>query len=715
MASMIKCPTCGLALSEAHTTCPYDGTPLAGELDRTMDDPDLSGAQPGSEAPAPQLRPRPSGQKPIPGAASAAPVEAMARRSRELPARPAVVAELSAEPLPSGSEKTVVRSQPQAPPEHDPLIGQQLGEYVVKERIGMGGMGLVYRGEQPLIGKPVAIKILRPDVLDKAIHMERLLSEARAVNAVRHRGIIDIFSFGQTPDGRQYFVMELLDGMPLESYIAERGVLTPQEAIGISEEILAALHAAHEAGVIHRDLKPNNIFRVKQPGGGFYVKVLDFGLAKLGKSAAPATSSPQSVTGLLIGTPEYMAPEQIRGAEVTPKTDLYAFGIIAFQMLTGRMPFNATTPAECLVMHLHQAPPAPIDVQPDVPQALSDLVLALMAKDPAARPSMADVRAQLKRIGRALAQISTDVDDVQPPGPPPPAPRAVPSVPPKAQLRPSLPPARMSGARFVDTLAAPAAQLAPQLPASATDSEGALPESLSETLPESASDHDLAPAAAQAQLLASEAPTVSQDGEAITAPEWEPLPSEPTTDPDLKLLRAGRGKVIVLLALAVALIALGAAVALRPSSDDGLAPVPISAPAVPEKPVAAGNSVPAKDPAPPSPAAGPTQATPAPRAESAPPAQDPQAKAVLAAGSAPASSGSKVHPGPRAEVRDEKKQLLAYIDQLEHQLKSASLSEDERRDARSFLKKARLRAQDPQLRADVYGNLRVWERQYLRR
>jgi len=304
--------------------------------------------------------------------------------------------------VPSGLDDTVQR---------DPLLGLRLGEYVVRERIGVGGMGLVYRGEQPVIGKPVAIKILRPDVVDKPIHMERLLAEARAVNAIRHRGIIDIFSFGQTPDGRQYFVMEFLEGTALDTYIAERGVLTPQEMLGFSEEILAALAAAHEAGVIHRDLKPNNIFLVKPPGGGKYVKVLDFGLAKLSNSAE--VGSPQTQAGLIVGTPEYMAPEQIRAEPVSAKTDLYAFGILAFQMLTGQLPFTANSPAEYLVRHLERTPPAPIELMPDIPPELSELVVSLLAKDPKDRPAMAQVRAVLRQISQNLVRGSNEAYPTQ--------------------------------------------------------------------------------------------------------------------------------------------------------------------------------------------------------------------------------------------------------------------------------------------------------------
>jgi serine/threonine-protein kinase len=282
----------------------------------------------------------------------------------------------------------------------DPLIGMQIGEYLIQEQIGIGGMGIVYRGEQPVIRKQVAIKVLRPEVGDQSLYVERLLAEARAVNSIRHRGIIDIFSFGKMPDGRQYFVMEYLEGTPLDTWLASRGLLPVQDALRLADELLDALSAAHKAGVVHRDLKPNNIFLVRQPGGGSYVKVLDFGLAK--QMAGEQVASQQTLNGLIIGTPEYMAPEQVRGDPVSTKTDLYAFGIILFQLVTGQLPFNARVVAEYLVHHLEHTPPSPLTLRPELPPALAQLVLMLLEKDPRARPTAEQVRGALQEIADGL-------------------------------------------------------------------------------------------------------------------------------------------------------------------------------------------------------------------------------------------------------------------------------------------------------------------------
>ena len=278
----------------------------------------------------------------------------------------------------------------------DPLIGQPVGEYRIDERIGTGGMGIVYRATQPLIGKQVAIKILRPEIATDPEQMKRLLEEARAVSQIHHRGIIDIYGFGRLPDGRQYVVMEHLSGQTLEEAIARGDGVPLEEALHILDEILSALGAAHAAGVIHRDLKPSNIFLVHQSDGSLNVKVLDFGLAK---RSDPASPSPQSRLSLMVGTPEFMAPEQARGERVGPATDLYAVGVIAFELFTGKLPFTGATPIEIVLQHMDKPAPAPSSIAPRVPPAIDAFVLSLLAKRPADRPPSAElVRQALRRI-----------------------------------------------------------------------------------------------------------------------------------------------------------------------------------------------------------------------------------------------------------------------------------------------------------------------------
>jgi serine/threonine-protein kinase len=286
----------------------------------------------------------------------------------------------------------------------DFLVGKQIGEYVVRRRIGNGGMGVVYEGEHPAIGRKVAIKILRPDA-SEGVRSRELLAEARAASAIRHRGIIDIFGFGTLKGVGQYLVMEYLNGRPLDEVIMDQAPMPPGEVIRILDEVLAALSAAHAEGVIHRDLKPGNVFLVRESNGSVYVKVLDFGLAK--RSEAPGGNTPQTRASMIVGTPEYMAPEQACGQPVGPRTDLYAVGIIAFEMLTGRMPFQGASAMEVAMQQVQSPPPTLSSLVPDIAPELEELVLRLLAKKPAQRPASAEaVRRELKAIARRVVDAT---------------------------------------------------------------------------------------------------------------------------------------------------------------------------------------------------------------------------------------------------------------------------------------------------------------------
>lgn len=279
----------------------------------------------------------------------------------------------------------------------DGLISKQVNDFVIEERIGEGGMGVVYRAAHPLIGKQVAIKVLRSEVVHQQ-QVERLLVEARAVNAIRHPGIIDIFGFGQLPDGRPYIIMELLQGQSLASVLQQRSRLSPNIAVWILDQLLSALGAAHAAGVVHRDLKPGNVFLADARDGSRVVKLVDFGVAKLVREQV----GPATVTGAILGTPEYMAPEQIRGNTISAATDLYAVGVMAFQMLTGERPFKGDQ-LQVLFAHVEQPPPRPSSLAPGIPSELDAIVLRLLAKHPAERPESADaVRRALKLIPPSL-------------------------------------------------------------------------------------------------------------------------------------------------------------------------------------------------------------------------------------------------------------------------------------------------------------------------
>ncbi len=280
----------------------------------------------------------------------------------------------------------------------DPLIGAMLGEYRVLAPLGSGGVGLVYRGEQPVIGRPVAIKVLKAEYARDPNHARRFLEEARSVSAARHPGIIDVFSFGQTPAGVPYLVMELLEGEPLDALLARRGSLPPKEALSLLIPMLNALSAAHAAGVIHRDLKPGNVFIVQLRDGTTFPKLLDFGLARRGEAGAMVR---QTSVG---GTPLYIAPEQLRGEAVGPRTDLYSLGCLAYEMVVGAPPFTAVNLHELLDQHLTLAPPPLRARAPSVPVEFERLVLRMLAKDPLERPATAlEVREQLERIQASVA------------------------------------------------------------------------------------------------------------------------------------------------------------------------------------------------------------------------------------------------------------------------------------------------------------------------
>jgi tRNA A-37 threonylcarbamoyl transferase component Bud32 len=281
----------------------------------------------------------------------------------------------------------------------DPLLGMVVGSFRLIRKLGDGGMGSVYLGEHTLIGSKVAVKFLHEHLASNEPLVQRFLAEARAVNLIGHENIINIFDMSVLPPKRHYLVMEYLEGQPLSSCL--RQPMAPPEAVAILTQVCDALQAAHAHGVIHRDLKPENIFLIRRERTPHFVKVLDFGIAKLlDRHLAPAQTS----LGTLMGTPEYMAPEQWTGQPVDGRTDLYALGIIAYRLLTGRRPFSGEGLGELLQAHLSHVPLSPHGVNPAVPAALSDVVMQAMARRPEDRfQSAAELRAALER---ALGQAS---------------------------------------------------------------------------------------------------------------------------------------------------------------------------------------------------------------------------------------------------------------------------------------------------------------------
>ncbi|HEU0033672.1 MAG TPA: serine/threonine-protein kinase [Kofleriaceae bacterium] len=274
------------------------------------------------------------------------------------------------------------------------LVGVTLGNYVVERELGRGGMGAVYIGTHPVIGRRVAIKVLQPQFGQRADLVQRFFTEARAASAIHHPGIVEIYDFGTAPDGSSYLVMEYLQGESLATRLRTRGMLAIPVAVAIARQTANALAAAHRIGIVHRDLKPDNIFIVPDPevAIGERVKLLDFGVAKLVDPTGGAGESPvQTVTGALLGTPHYMSPEQCEGARaIDARSDLYSLGCVLFQMVTGRLPFESPGIGGVIGAHLHVPPPALRQLAPHARPALEAIVARLLAKQPEHRFQSAD-------------------------------------------------------------------------------------------------------------------------------------------------------------------------------------------------------------------------------------------------------------------------------------------------------------------------------------
>jgi len=282
--------------------------------------------------------------------------------------------------------------------------------YQLKRPIGVGGMGIVYEAEEVNIGRRAAVKVLLPEVADQPQLVERLKAEARAANAARHRGIVDIFGFATLPDGRQAIVMEYLEGIALEEHLATlatEGRRVPvMLALLVLDEVAAVLQAAHDARVIHRDLKPSNIFLCTNPDGSQYVKVLDFGIAKLdGLHTGPKTAA-----NIVMGTPSYMSPEQARGDAAAPSMDLYSLGVLGFELFTGRPPFIDASTVKLLMAHQQDTPPTPSSLAPSLPAIVDAFLLKLLEKNPDARyRSGNEVRAAVQQLRRVLGDREATV------------------------------------------------------------------------------------------------------------------------------------------------------------------------------------------------------------------------------------------------------------------------------------------------------------------
>ncbi|MFZ5446817.1 MAG: serine/threonine-protein kinase [Myxococcota bacterium] len=277
----------------------------------------------------------------------------------------------------------------------DPLLPDVVGGFRLDFVAGTGGMGTVYRAHDERLGTAVALKVMRLSAASDERALTRSLREATAAARVQHPAIPPVLGHGLLPDGRPWMATPFLEGAPLDRLLAEAGRLEWALAVPVLAELSSALAAAHAAGVVHRDVKPSNVFLARHSDGTVGVKLIDFGLALLGDAAAGV---PQTSVQSAAGTADFTAPEQALGQAVGAWTDLYALGITAFQLLTGRLPFRDTHTTAILRRQVFEEPP-PLGEEVDVPRALASLVGRLLAKQPQERPRAAsEVRAALEEL-----------------------------------------------------------------------------------------------------------------------------------------------------------------------------------------------------------------------------------------------------------------------------------------------------------------------------
>ena len=291
-------------------------------------------------------------------------------------------------------------SHPEIPTTH-----HHIGHYRVLRQLGEGGMGVVYEAVRDDIGIRAAVKVLRPEFARNMEISTRFFNEARAANMIQHPGIVKVFDYGHLPTGEAYLAMELLEGESLRQRLEQRSRLNEADSMRIARQIAAALASAHAKNIVHRDLKPENVMLIPdaETPDGERIKILDFGIAKLDPTAQGLV---RTRTNSMMGTPVYMAPEQCRGVKnIDDRADVYALGVMIFEMLTGQPPFYADYPGDIIGMHMFKVPPQLSASMPDVDPQLSEMVNAILSKEPTSRPSMADIAMLLKQLGHFVSSV----------------------------------------------------------------------------------------------------------------------------------------------------------------------------------------------------------------------------------------------------------------------------------------------------------------------
>jgi len=409
-----RCPACQRSFGEPGF-CPFDGKPLA-ELETAQKPTVLSESLPAQSAPITVTDPstlQPARTEPAPP--------------------PNKIRALSAAQTPTQVGETL-RREP-VPSEYDRLVGETLdGRYYVQRKIGEGGMGVVFAAKHAVIERPLAIKVLKREVMRDTATIKRFVQEAKAASRIGHPNIVDVTDFGTTPDGMTYSVMEYVDGKTLSVAIKEGAPFPPEKTIRIATQIARALGAAHDKGIVHRDLKPENVFLIDRDDRPDFVKIVDFGIAKVQPLDGAAANEPRLTrAGSVFGTPEYMAPEQAAGRSDTDhRVDIYALGTIMYEMTVGRTPHRSNSTVRTIAMQMLDPITPPSQVHPDlsIPKQLELAIMKALAKKREERfQTMAELVAALDEVTQFLKRDSAHTVSL-PPLPPGADPGTTPSLPP---------------------------------------------------------------------------------------------------------------------------------------------------------------------------------------------------------------------------------------------------------------------------------------------
>ena len=387
---MKTCPTCGFSGEQTH--CPNDG-------ERLLTESELAEIAPAEPTKAPAVDATDKTMAPPSDATQRKHAEAAQRNQAGDPD-----AEMRGANYGNWAEPEVKKKK------KDPMVGRTIGgRYEVKGLLGKGGMGAVYKAYQPAVQRTIALKVLLKEFAENETVIKRFHQEAVAASRLKHPNTVSVYDFGQTEDNVLYIAMEYLRGESLAQALAREKMLSPKRAVHVMRQVCKSLSEAHKAGIIHRDLKPDNIFLADVEGERDFAKVLDFGVAKLKEMEGQDGTLTQA--GMIFGTPKYMSPEQARSSAVDHRSDVYALGVILYEMLLGRPPFTGDNPLSILIAHVNEQVKPFAEVRPDLdlPAPLEAVVFKSLSKDIELRHVDVDeLLAELEAVDELLGGASYD-------------------------------------------------------------------------------------------------------------------------------------------------------------------------------------------------------------------------------------------------------------------------------------------------------------------